>query len=78
MPISLDLFKSKPRSSVALAALCLILGILNLSDWIPSSPNRPFQHEFGWVMTVLSLALAGLFAYCAVVGFRRLRRSRGS
>ena len=76
MPISIGLFKSKPRASVALAVLCLALGVLNLTDWIPSSPNRPFRQEFGWVMTALSLVLAGLFAYCAFVGFRCIKRDR--
>ena len=76
MPVSIDLFKSKPRSSIALAVLCLALGMLNLTDWISSSPNRPFRQEFGWILTVLSLALAGLFAYCAFVGVRSLKRDR--
>ncbi len=78
MRVSIDLFKSKPRSSVALAALCLTMGVLNLTDWIPASPSRPFRQEYGWVMSVLSLALAVLFIYCAIVGFRSLKRDRNN
>src|SRR5690606_22609386 len=79
---SLELFVKRPRSSAALALLCVVLGIVSISGLVPLSPNRWYFPGHEWLLVSLSCVLAFIFGYCAFKGFksqsRPARRSSGT
>jgi len=71
---SLEVFVARPRSSVALALLCVVIGILFMSGHVPVSPNRKYLPGHQWLLASISWILAVLFGYCASKGFKMRSR----
>ncbi len=74
---SMVLFTSRPLSSAVLAFLLLLLGLVIVSDLVPTSPNRKYVPGHEWVLAAASWALALFFGYCAAKGRNRKLRERG-
>ncbi len=69
---------ASPWGCVGLAGLAVLLGVAFVAGWVPSSDIPRYWPGHDWFMAVLCLLLAGLFAYCSVVGFRSRGRSSSS
>ena len=70
-PRAVELFSKRPWACFGLAALLLLIGVLFASDWLRTSPNRPYFPGHEWLMTALCLASGAFFIYCAVDGLRK-------
>lgn len=72
---SLGVFVARPWSSAALALLCVVIGIVSVSDLVPLSPNRRYFPGHQWLLASLSWLLAILLGYCASKGLNSPSRS---
>lgn len=63
------IFKSNLKYSIIMSLILLIITIINLTDLIPHSDNRPFRNEFSWILSIFSLSLSFLFAYWSISAF---------
>ncbi|MEO6659939.1 MAG: hypothetical protein ABIN44_06405 [Burkholderiaceae bacterium] len=72
---SVALFSSRPLSSVVLAALLLVMGLVFVSGVVPLSPKRPYFPGHEWLLAIVCWALAVFFGYCAAKG-RKPRKGR--
>ena len=66
---SLEIFVIRPRSSIVLALLCFVIGIISISGLVPLSPNRKYFIGHEWFLASFSWLLAVIFGYCAIKGF---------
>lgn len=70
---------ASPWGCLLLAGFTVLLGVVFVADWVPSSDIPRYWPGHDGFMAALCVLLAGLFAYCAIVGFRtRARSSHGS
>ena len=59
------LFASRPVSSVVLALLLVIMGLVIVSGLVPTSPNRRYFPGHEWLLATVCWAAAIFFGYCA-------------
>ena len=62
------MFSSRPRASMVLAVLLLVLGLMIVSGLVPTPPNRQYFPGHEWLLAIVSWALALFFGYCAARG----------
>lgn len=63
-------FVARPRSSAVLALLAILLGVIVLTDLVPTSPNRIYFYGHQWVLAGLCWSLAFFCATCAIKGLK--------
>lgn len=69
-PRSVALFAARPRASAVLAVLLVAIGLIIVSDLIPTSANRKYFPGHEWLLASISWAMALFFGYCAAKGRR--------
>jgi uncharacterized protein (DUF486 family) len=69
-PRLIALFSARPVASAVLAVLLLALGLLIVSDLVPTSPHRRYFPGHEWLLAIVSWGLALFIGYCAVKGRR--------
>ncbi|MEP6591574.1 MAG: hypothetical protein ABJC19_10365 [Gemmatimonadota bacterium] len=72
--LAVETFSARPRSSLLLAILVLVIGGVFAFGRLPVSQKYITGHE--WHMAALCVVLAAFFTYCAVLGIRQ-RRHQG-
>lgn len=67
---TLDLFSARPLSSLVLALLLVLLGVVAVSRLVPASDSRRYFAGHEWLLATVCWLMAAFFTFCAIKGWR--------
>jgi hypothetical protein len=71
---TLNLFTARPLSSLVLALLMVLLGVVAVSGIIPASGSRRYFAGHEWLLAAVCWLIAALFTFSAIKGWRLSER----
>ncbi len=71
---TLDLFTSRPLSSLVLALLMVLLGVVAVSGIVPASDIRRYFAGHEWLLAAVCWLMAAIFTFSAIKGWRLSER----
>lgn len=70
LPNTLGLFTARPLSSLVLALLLVLLGVVAVSGLVPASGNRTYFSGHEWLLAAVCWLMSAFFTFCAIKGWR--------